>query len=98
MAYWIDGYFDRFWNQDNVFYCHDRDLFVPKFATVLNDQENDRIYVTESFAKNLLRPGRTFDSTNKHDMRDYGLSKKINVPWVKKVYVETNPKFRVSLP
>ena len=45
MEYWIDGHFDRFWNQDKVWYCQKRDIFVPKFATIKNDQDNDRIYL-----------------------------------------------------
>ncbi|GAF87716.1 unnamed protein product [marine sediment metagenome] len=98
MEYWIDGYFDRFWNQDKVWYCHDRDVFVPKFATVRNDQENDRIYVTESYAKSILRKGREFDMTNENDRRAFSLANKINVPWKKQVYVETEERFRVSLP
>lgn len=97
MEYWIDGYFDRFWDQDNVWYCYDRDLFVPKFATIRNDQDNDRIYITEDYAKSVLRPSRVFDTTKTTDMRAYSLSKKINVSW-KKMYVEPEPQFRVSLP
>ena len=86
MEYWIDGYFDRFWNQDKIWYCYDRDIFVPKFATIKNDQKNNKIYITESFAKSLLRPNRVFDMTNNNDMRAFSLKRKINKPWVKEPY------------
>ena len=98
MEYWIDGYFDRFWNQDKIWYCAARDISVPKFATIRNDQNNNRIHITESFAKNILRANRVFDMTNNNDMRAYSLSKKINVPWKKEPYVELDSKFQVSLP
>ena len=58
---------------------------VPKYATVRVEENPDRIYITKSFAKALLREGRTFDSTNKNDMSAYSLRNKINVPWVKEV-------------
>ena len=86
MEYWIDGYFDRFWNQNNVWYCYDRDIFIPKFATVRNDQDNDRIYVTERFAKAILRKGRVFDMTKLSDQRALVIKNRINVPWEKPVY------------
>ena len=98
MEYWIDGYFDRFWNQTKVWYCQKRDIFVPKRVTIKNDQENDRIYLTESYAKSILRPDRVFDMTKMSDHYAYVMSKIINVPWVKPEYVEPEAKFRVSLP
>ena len=94
-SYWIDGYFDRFWNQTKVWYCQKRDTFVPKAVTVRNDQENDRIYITENYAKSILRPDRVFDMSKMSDMYAYAMSKKINVPWKKEV---SKPLFKVSLP
>jgi len=94
-SYWIDGCFHRFWNQVNVWFCHDRCIFIPKFATVRREAE--RIYITEVFAKKILNK-KEFDSTSKYDMFDMSLKKIINVPWKKKVYVEPEPRFKVSLP
>ncbi|GAI73687.1 unnamed protein product [marine sediment metagenome] len=90
MEYWIDGEFTRAWTQ-KAWYSHDRGVYVPKFATVR--REVDRIYITEEFAYNILRPGRIFDSTNRHDMFDLCLKNIINVPWVK----EKTVSFEVSL-
>ena len=84
MEYWIDGCFDRFWNQPNVWFCVKRGVFIPKFATVRREVE--RIYITKAFAKKVLRKGRVFDTTDKYDMFDMSLKNKINVPWVREVY------------
>ncbi len=86
MEYWIDGHFDVFWNQDKVWYCQKRDIFVPKKVTIKNDQDNDRIYITESYAKSILRPDRVFDMTKMIDSFAYYISKIINVPWKKEAY------------
>ena len=82
-SYWIDGYFDVFWNQPNVWFCVKRGVFIPKFATVRKTVS--RIYITEQFAKRILKR-KKFDSTNKYDMFDMSLKNKINVPWVREVY------------
>jgi len=95
MEYWIDGYFHDNWT-GKAYYSHARGVYVPKFATVR--VEANRIYITEQFAKSVLRKGRAFDSTNKHDMLDLVLKKIINVPWKKEPYVEPEPQFKVSLP
>lgn len=67
-----------------MWYCVDRDIFVPKFATLARTA--NRIYLKPKWAESILRKGRVFDTTKKNDMRAYSLSKKINVPWVKPVY------------
>ena len=71
---------------------------MPKRVTIKNDQENDRIYVTENYAKSILRSDRIFDMTKMSDHYAYVMSKIINVPWFKEPYVEPEPQFRVSLP
>ena len=93
-SYWIDGYFTPAWTQKS-YYSHERGVYVPKYATIT--RHRNRIYITENFAKKILRPGRVFDTTKKNDMLDLVLRNIINVPW-KKVFVEPESQFKVSLP
>ena len=97
MEYWIDGCFDRFWNQISSLYCVKRGIFVPKFAVVRNDKKNGRIYLKEKYAKPILDK-KDFDSTNRYDMMKLSLQNKINVPWEKEPFVEPEEQFKVSLP
>jgi hypothetical protein len=83
MEYWIDGYFTPAWTRKS-WHSHERGVYVPNHASI--HRQVDRIYITEQFAKSILRKGRVFDMTNKNDQFDYRLSKIINVPWVKPVY------------
>ena len=85
-TYWIDGHFDVFWNQTTTLYCVKRGIFVPKFAVVKNDQNNDRIYLKKQFAESILVRTK-FDSTNRYDMMALSLQNKINVPWEKEVSI-----------
>ena len=95
MEYWIDGHFVRFWNRDSVWYCPERDLFVPKFATI--DKEDNRIYITSKYAESKIWAikNKILRNDNVNDMRLIAFVKALNKPW-KREYTE--PPFEVSLP
>lgn len=102
MEYWIDGYFVEWWTHKS-YYCHDRHIFVPKFATIKNDQDNDRIHINRNFAlkqkaklKKLKDDMAFRHSDGKHVLVDF-FCRALNVPWEKEPYVEPHPNFRVSL-
>ena len=98
--YWIDGYFGRWWS-DKVWHCNDREIFVPKFATVsVTTVELHRIYVKESFALKQIAELERLKREKKLDLSDYkhillkDFCEALNVPWTKPVY---EAPFEVSL-
>ena len=94
MEYWIDGHFVVFWS-GNSYYCHDRDLYLPKRAMVRLTE--DRIYIDPSFAKAMVlkRETKILRGDDKDDMHLIRFVKALNTPW-KREYSE--PPFEVSLP
>ena len=97
MEYWIDGYFIPWWSGKSYF-SHDRQISVPKFATVR--VERNRIYITKQFAEGQIKLAlnKYLDWSDKKDANLGLFVKAINVPWEKEPYVEPEPQFRVSLP
>ena len=98
--FWIDGTFVEWWTGKS-YYCHDRHIFVPKFATIRNDQEKKRIYIDENFAlkqgtelKKLKDNMRFRHSDGKHVLLDFFV-RALNVPWEPEPYVE--PRIKTSL-
>lgn len=94
MEYWIDGHFVVFWS-GNSYYCHDRDLYLPKRAMVRLTE--DRIYIDPNFAKAMVlkRDIKILRADDKDDMHLICFVKALNEPW-KREYSE--PPFEVSLP
>ena len=88
MSYWIDGYFVEWWSGKSYF-SHDRQIFVPKFAT--DRLEDNRIYLTEKYVLNQVKRYNAKQGIiNWSDKKDANLGlliKAINVPWEKEVSI-----------
>lgn len=98
MEYWIDGYFTPAWTGKSYF-SHDRQIFVPKFATIR--READRIYIDAKFAESqikLVNSKKIIDWSDKKEVFLRFFVRALNVPWKKEPYVEPEPRFKVSLP
>ena len=93
-TYWIDGHFVVFWS-GNSYYCHDRDLYLPKNKMVKLTQ--DRIYIDPDFAKRQIawRKTKVLMNTNKFDMHLIRFVKALNIPWKREF---SEQQYRVSLP
>ena len=101
MEYWIDGYFHRWWS-DKVWKCNDRELFVPKFATVrIVETEPYRIYIKEAFALKQIAELERLKRERKLNLSDYkhiclmNFCEALNKPWKKEPYVE--PRIKTSI-
>ena len=97
MEYWIDGYFIPWWSGKSYF-SHDRQIFVPKHATL--KVERNRIYITKRFAEDQKTKtlNKCLDWSDKEDANLGLFVKALNKPWVKEPYVEPEPQYKVSLP
>ena len=97
MSYWIDGYFIEWWSGKSYF-SHDRQIFVPTFAVVKNDQDNDRIYITKVFAESRIKLAKS-KFLNWSDKKDANLGlfvKALNNSWEKELDISNYPP--TSLP
>lgn len=93
MEYWIDGHFVAFWS-GNSYYCHDRDLYVPKSQTIRLTE--DRIYIDPSFARGqIIKRTKILRADDNNDMHLIRFEKALNNPW-KREYSEQ--QYKVSLP
>ena len=93
-AYWIDGHFVVFWS-GNSYYCHDRDLYVPKSKMVRLTP--DRIYIDPDYAKRqtVWRQTKVLRNTDKNDLHLISFVKALNEPWKREF---SKPQYKVSLP
>ena len=93
MEYWIDGHFVVFWS-GNSYYCHDRDLYVPKSQMVKLTE--DRIYINPSFARGqtFRRNKKTIRADDKNDQHLIRFVKALNTPWKREL---AKPQYKVSL-
>ena len=97
MEYWIDGYFIPWWTGKSYF-SHDRQIFVPKYATI--HRSSHRIHIKAYYAKRQinLAKNKYLDWSDRKDANLGLFVKALNIPWEKEPYIEPEPRFRVSLP
>ena len=95
MEYWIDGHFIEWWSGKSYF-SHDRQIFVPKSATV--KVEENRIYIKPKFAVNqiLIERRRILDWSDKKDANLGLFVKALNKEWKKELDISNYPP--TSLP
>ena len=95
MEYWIDGHFIEWWSGKSYF-SHDRQIFVPKSATVR--VEENRIYIKTEFALAMLRIPtiKMLDWSDKKDANLGLFVKALNKEWEKKLDISSYPP--TSLP
>lgn len=101
MEYWIDGYFYLFWSGKS-YKCGDRDIFVPKFATLrVTTVEPHRIWIEKSFVLKQIVEFERLKKEKRFNPADYKhyllkrFCEALNAPWVEEPYVE--PRIKTSL-
>ena len=92
--FWIDGNFLRWWSP-YVWFCPERDLYVPKSQTI--KKTDTRIYINPSFARGQIskRKHSILRNNNKIDLHLIAWVKALNTPYIKDTPIKNMEEYEL---